>query len=82
MEILMGHNPDELKSLLGFDETGLDLMRQQAAEEEQRISNILTKDENNENINNDDENDENDDEQKELDEIITNHKCPKCNYEW
>jgi len=58
------------------------LMRQQAAEEEQRISNILTKDENNENINNDDENDENDDEQKELDEIITNHKCPKCNYEW
>lgn len=41
MEILMGYNPDELKSLLGFDETGLDLMRQQlATQEQEQIFNI------------------------------------------
>jgi ParB-like chromosome segregation protein Spo0J len=40
LEVLMGFNPIELKSLLGFDEAGLDLMRQKAAEEEQQISNM------------------------------------------
>lgn len=77
MEILMGYNPDELQSLLGFDETGLDLMRQKAAQEELEILNLP----NNNNKKNLDSN--NDDlEQNELGEIITNNKCPKCNYEW
>lgn len=33
MELLLGYNPIELQSLLSFDERGLDLMRQQLAEE-------------------------------------------------
>ena len=40
MEILMGYNPDELQSLLGFDETGLDLMRQQLVEQEEQLQRL------------------------------------------
>lgn len=41
MEHLMGYNPDELQSLLGFDETGLDLMRQQLVEQDTQVLNTM-----------------------------------------
>lgn len=37
MEHLMGYNPDELQSLLGFDESGLDILRQQLVEQDTQV---------------------------------------------
>jgi len=45
MEHLLGYDPDELKSLLGFDEQALDILRQRAAEEDEQLQNIKEKEE-------------------------------------
>ena len=41
LELLYGYNPNELKSLLGFDETGLDLLRQQLVEQEEQAQKLF-----------------------------------------
>jgi len=66
MELLMGYNPIELQSLLGFDETGLDLMRQRAASEQEQISNM----------NSIDKNEKEDVEFK----ASLKHQCPNCGH--
>ncbi len=68
MEILYGYDPNELKSLLGVDETGLDLMRQRAAEEDEQILNIIN-------------NSETLPEKKDVEfKANLKHQCPSCGY--
>lgn len=70
MEILMGYNPDELKSLLGFDETGLDLMRQHLVMEQEQILNNV------DNTINTNQSEKRDVEFK----ASLKHQCPSCGY--
>ena len=67
MEVLMGYKPDELQSLLGFGETGLDLMRQAQAMEQEQITNINSLD--------DDSN------KKDVEfKAKIKHECPSCGH--